>query len=116
MVAHERAERQPPVGRTNAVERKLVHVHDDARRSEPVVEERHEALAPRENLRVIAVLMQEGQRVLDPLGGGVLERRDQSTSRRRSTSGRPSMNSPIFRPSVLKWSVARCASTAAWSA
>src|ERR1700730_17694905 len=36
-----------------------------------------------------------------------------STSRRRKTSARPSMYSPILRPSVLKCSLARWASTAA---
>jgi hypothetical protein len=39
----------------------------------------------------------------------------QSTSVSRTTSGRPAMNSPIFRPIDLKYSVWRCASTAASS-
>ena len=111
----ERAEPQPSVGDTHAIERKLVDVEDDARCGQAIVEERNEALATGEDFRVVTVLAQKRERVLETLGRDVVERRDYSTSRRRATSARPSMNSPIFRPSVLKWSVARWASTASWS-
>ncbi len=40
----------------------------------------------------------------------------QPISTMRCTTGAPSMNSPIARPSVLKWSVPRCALSAPSSA
>src|SRR2546422_10865740 len=61
------------------------------------------------------------QSIEEPLDGRVARQsthpvspaRAYSTSRRRKTSARPSMYSPILRPRVLKCSLARCASTAA---
>jgi hypothetical protein len=98
----ERADPQPSIDDTHAIERKLVGVDDDARRRQAIGEERNETLATREDFRVVTVLAQKRERVLETVGRDVVERRDYSTSRSRATSARPSMNSPILRPSVLK--------------
>ena len=74
MVADERAEPQPPVVDAHAVEGQPVDVDHDPRPRQPVVEERHQALATREHLRLVAMLVEQRQGVLERFGCCVLER------------------------------------------
>src|SRR5262245_23166951 len=53
--------------------RQPVHVDEHIGASQPEVHHRHQALAPAQDLRTLAVLIQESQRIVDGFGPGVGE-------------------------------------------
>jgi hypothetical protein len=74
VVADERADADAAIVHGDVAQRQRVDVDHDARTSEPIVQDRDEALAACEDLRLVTVLAQQRQRVVEGVRRRVLER------------------------------------------